>query len=123
MIIAGRATDTAVIAAAALRRGCPPGPTWHAAKTAECGGQCTTNPRGGGVLVEIDDDGFTVEPLELTSACTPLSVAAHMIYENANPNTMREPSGTLDVTDGVYEPLDERRVRVTGSRSRPSRTR
>ena len=119
VVIAGRATDTAVIAAAALRAGCPPGPTWHAAKTAECGGQCTTNPRGGGVLVEIDDDGFTVEPLDLTSACTPLSVAAHMIYENANPHTMREPSGTLDVTDAVYEPLDERRVRVTGSRFTP----
>ena len=119
VIIAGRATDTAVIAAAALRAGCPPGPTWHAAKTAECGGQCTTNPRGGGVLVEIDDDGFTVDPLDLSSACTPLSVAAHMIYENANPNVMREPSGTLDVTDASYEPLDDRRVRVTGSRFTP----
>lgn len=119
VIIAGRATDTAVIAAAALRAGCAPGATWHAAKTAECGGQCTTNPRGGGVLVEIDDDGFTVEPLDLTSACTPLSVAAHMIYENANPNTMREPSGTLDVTDAAYESLDDRRVRVTGSRFTP----
>ena len=51
-----------------------------------------------------------------TSACTTLSVAAHMIYENANPNVMREPSGTLDVTDARYEQLDERRVRVTGSR-------
>ena len=115
VIIAGRATDTAVIAAAALRLGCPPGPSWHAAKTAECGGQCTSNPRGGGVIVSIDDDGFTVEPLELTSACTPLSVAAHMIYENANPNRMREPSGTLDVSAATYEPLDDRRVRVTGS--------
>ena len=74
---------------------------------AECGGQCTSNPRGGGVLVEIDDDGFTVEPLELTSAATPLSVAAHMIYENANPNTMREPSGTLDVSQAMYEALDD----------------
>jgi hypothetical protein len=116
VIIAGRATDTAIIAATALRLGCPPGPTWHAAKIAECGGQCTSNPRGGGVLVVIDDDGFTVEPLELTSACTPLSVAAHMVYENANPNTMREPSGTLDVTDARYEAIDERRVRITGSR-------
>jgi hypothetical protein len=115
VIVAGRATDTAVIAAAALRAGCPPGPAWHAAKTAECGGQCTDNPRGGGVLVSIDDDGFTVEPLELGSACTPLSVAAHMIYENANPNTMREPSGTLDVSMARYQPLDDRRVRVTGS--------
>jgi Acyclic terpene utilisation family protein AtuA len=116
LVVAGRATDTAVIAAAALRRGCAPGPTWHAAKTAECGGQCTTNPRGGGVLVAVDDDGFTVDPLDLSSACTPLSVAAHMVYENADPHTMREPSGTLDVTDAAYAQLDARRVRVTGSR-------
>jgi hypothetical protein len=119
VIVAGRATDTAVIAAAALRRGAPPGPTWHAAKTAECGGQCTTNPRGGGVLVDIDDEGFTVDPLDPGSSCTPLSVAAHMIYENADPNTMREPTGTLDVTEARYEQLDDRRVRVTGSRFRP----
>lgn len=119
VIVAGRATDTAVIAAAALRRGCLPGPTWHAAKTAECGGQCTSNPRGGGVLVAIDDDGFTVDPLDLTSSCTPLSVAAHMLYENADPNTMREPTGTLDVTEAVYTQVDARRVQVTGSRFRP----
>jgi hypothetical protein len=119
VIVAGRATDTAVIAAAALRLGCPPGPTWHAAKTAECGGQCTANPRGGGVLVAIDDDGFTVDPLDPTSSCTPLSVAAHMLYENADPHTMREPTGTLDVTDAAYTQLDDRRVRVTGSRFRP----
>ena len=71
------------------------------------------------MLIAIDDDGFTVEPLDLDSACTTLSVAAHMIYENANPNVMREPSGTLDVTDARYEQLDERRVRVTGSVFRP----
>lgn len=115
VIIAGRSTDTAVIAAYPLLHGCPPGPSWHAAKTAECGGQCTTNPRGGGVLVTIDDGGFTVEPLEPDSACTPMSVAAHMIYENADPNVMREPSGTLDVTDARYEAIDDRVVRVTGS--------
>ena len=115
VIIAGRATDTALIAALPLLRGCPPGPAWHAAKTSECGGLCTTNPRGGGVLVAIDDSGFTVEPLELDSACTPMSVSAHMLYENADPYLMREPSGTLDVTDARYEALDDRRVRVTGS--------
>ena len=42
-----------------------------------------------------------------------------MLYENADPNTMREPTGTLDVTDAVYTQLDDRRVRVTGSRFRP----
>mgnify|MGYP000868247084 CR=1 FL=1 len=102
--------DTAVIAAVPLRAGCPPGPAWHGAKTAECGGQCTTDPRGGGVLVVVDDDGFTIDPLEEATTCTPQSVAAHMIYENADPHRMREPSGTLDVTDASYESLDERRV-------------
>lgn len=119
VVIGGRATDTAVIAAVPLRHGRPAGPTWHAAKTAECGSQCSTNPRGGGVMVSIDGEGFTVDPLEEATACTPTSVAAHMIYENADPNVMREPSGTLDVTDAVYTALDDRRVRVTGSRFTP----
>jgi hypothetical protein len=38
-----------------------------------------------------------------------------MLYENADPNTMREPSGILDVTHAEYEPLDDRRVRVQRS--------
>jgi len=116
VVVAGRATDTALIAALPLMRGCPAGPSWHAAKVAECGGMCTTNPRGGGVLVTIDGDGFTIEPLDLDASCTPRSVAAHMLYENANPFVMREPSGTLDVSTAAYAAVDERIVRVTGSR-------
>jgi hypothetical protein len=116
VVLAGRATDTAVIAALPLLRGCPPGPTWHAAKIAECGDQCTTNPASGGVLLEIDADGFTVEPLTENTECTPTSVAAHMLYENRDPYRLREPAGTLDTSQAVYEALDHRRVRVTGSR-------
>jgi hypothetical protein len=115
VVLAGRATDTALLAAVPLARGCPPGPTWHAAKVAECGGMCTTNPRSGGVLVEIDAEGFTIEPLMADAACTPHSVAAHMLYENADPFRMREPRGWLDTSEAVYEALDDRRVRVTGS--------
>jgi hypothetical protein len=115
VIIAGRATDTALIAALPLLRGCRPGPAWHAAKIAECGGLCTTKPGGDGVLVAIGDDGFTVEPLDPAAACTPQSVAAHMLYENADPFVMREPSGTLDVADAVYTAVDDRIVRVTDS--------
>src|SRR5258708_15291257 len=33
---------------------------------------------------------------------------------------MREPGGTLDASDGIYEALDERRVRVSGSRFEPA---
>lgn len=120
VILAGRATDTAMLAAVPLMRGGPPGPTWHAAKTAECGGVCTINPFAGGVLFSVDANGFTIEPLDPTNACTPTSVAAHMLYENANPFRMREPGGTLDTSHATYTALDERTVRVEGSRFEPA---
>jgi hypothetical protein len=119
VVLTGRATDTAPVAALALRRGLPAGVAWHAAKTTECGGLCTTNPQAG-VLVGIDADGFTIESLDPTSAATPTSVAAHMIYENADPRLMREPSGTLDTTTATYTALDDRRVRVEGSQFHPA---
>ena len=120
VVLAGRATDTALIAAVPLLRGMPAGPVWHAAKIAECGGLCTTNPRSGGVLVTLDETGFEIEPLDAAAACTPRSVAAHMMYENADPFRMREPAGTLDTSSAVYTALDDRRVRVEGSLFEPA---
>lgn len=120
VVLAGRATDTALIAAVPLQRGLPAGPVWHAAKISECGGLCTTGPRSGGVLVTLDQDGFTVEPLGDGARCTPASVAAHMMYENADPFRMREPAGTLDTSTATYRPLDHRRVRVEGARFEPA---
>jgi hypothetical protein len=122
VVLAGRATDTAMVAAVALDRGAPAGPTWHGAKTVECGGMCTTNPVAGGVLLEIDSTGFTVSPLDTTAACTPTSIAAHMLYENANPFELREPAGTLDTTDATYRAIDSRVVRVEGSTFEPADT-
>ena len=120
VVLAGRATDTALAAAYPLMKGMPAGPAWHAAKIVECGGQCTTNPRAGGVLATIDADGFTIEPLDPAVACTPITVAAHMLYETVNPFEMREPDGTLDVRDARYTALDDRIVRVEGSRFHPA---
>lgn len=120
VVLAGRATDTAVAAAFPLMKGLPAGPVWHAAKIVECGGQCTTNPRSGGVLATIDHDGFTIEPLDPAAACTPTSVAAHMLYETADPFRMREPAGTLDVSGAGYRAVDDRIVRVTGSVFEPA---
>jgi hypothetical protein len=120
VVLAGRATDTAVSAAFALVRGMPPGPTWHAAKIIECGGQCTTDPSSGGVFARIDHSGFTIEPLSPDAACTPTSLAAHMLYETVNPYSMREPGGTIEVRDARYIAIDERTVRVEGSRFEPA---
>jgi Acyclic terpene utilisation family protein AtuA len=120
VVLAGRSSDTSLVAALALRAGLPAGPSWHAAKTVECGDLCAENPRGEGVLVEIDASGFTVTPLALDAACTPGSVAAHMLYENVNPFRLTEPSGVLDTSDAQYEAVDRRSVRVTGSRFEPT---
>lgn len=120
IVLAGRATDTALGAVLPLMRGLPAGLAWHAAKIAECGGLCTTDPRSGGVLISLDPTGFTVEALEESATCTPTSVAAHMMYENADPFRMREPAGTLDTSGATYTALDDRRVRVQGSKFEPA---
>lgn len=115
IIIAGRTTDTATIAALPLSRGDAAGSAWHGAKIAECGALCSTNPTSGVIMVDFDAEGFTVEPLAETAACTPHSVSAHMLYENSDPFHLYEPGGHLDVTGARYTALDARRVRVEGS--------
>lgn len=116
IVLGGRTTDTAVIAAVPLLMGCPPGPAWHAGKIAECGALCTVDPMRGGVLIRVDADGFEVEPLALDNRCTPYTVSAHMLYENADPFRLTEPAGVLDVTEATYVAIDDRTVRVEGSR-------
>lgn len=120
IILGGRTTDTAVLASYALMKGAPAGASWHAAKVAECGAQCTVNPTAAaGVLICIDKEGFEVQTLVPANHCDPHSVSAHMLYENSNPFLLTEPGGVLDVTDADYKSIDERRVRVTGSVWKP----
>ncbi|SCY72444.1 acyclic terpene utilization AtuA family protein [Paracoccus tibetensis] len=115
IVIAGRTTDTATIAALPLSRGDAAGGAWHGAKIGECGALCSTNPTSGVILVDFDQTGFTVEPLATGARCTPHSVSAHMLYENSDPFRLFEPGGYLDVTGATYTALDDRRVRVEGS--------
>ncbi|MGA0599271.1 acyclic terpene utilization AtuA family protein [Caulobacter sp. KR2-114] len=119
IVLGGRTTDTAILAAVPLMRGAGAGPAWHAAKVAECGGVCTEKRGEGGVLIRVGVDDFEIEPLSATNQCTPHSVSAHMLYENSDPNRLIEPGGILDVSDAVYTALDDRRVRVTGSVWKP----
>jgi hypothetical protein len=119
MILGGRTTDTAVIAAVPLMRGAGAGPAWHAAKIAECGGLCTVNPTDGGVMIRIGREAFEVEPLSPSNRCDPYSVSSHMLYENGDPFRLIEPGGILDVTAARYSAIDSRVVRVTGSTFEP----
>jgi hypothetical protein len=116
IIIGGRASDPAVLAAFPLWKGAPAGPSWHAGKIAECGGQATSAATGQrGVLIEIHADGFDVEPVDPKFRATVASISEHLLYENKNPWRLTEPGGELDVTGCEYLQLTESKVRVTGS--------
>ena len=116
IVLAGRTTDTAIIAALPLARGDHAGGAWHGAKIGECGAFCTNNPASGVVMIRFDKTGFVVEAMAADAQCTPQSVSAHMLYENSNPFILYEPGGHLDVTAARYSKLDAKRVRVEGSR-------
>ena len=97
-----------------LMNGIDPGFAWHGAKIAECGALCSSNPTSGVVIVEFDKTGFNVEAMSDSAICTPESVSAHMLYENADPYILYEPGGYMDVTNACYQSINSRKVRVQG---------
>jgi hypothetical protein len=122
VVIAGRATDASIYSAIPLMRGFDPGLVWHLAKIIECGGQVVT-PRTGQdcVVGTISKDHFVVEPAHPDKRCTRMRIAAHTLYENPSPYRLEEPDGTLVTTHSAYEQIDDRRVKVSGSKFEPSK--
>ncbi|KAH8743372.1 hypothetical protein F5883DRAFT_477159, partial [Diaporthe sp. PMI_573] len=89
----------------------------HMGKIMECGGQCSTPKSQGAVATVYADGAFDVRPIAPSSRCTPLSVAAHVLYENTRPDILRGPGGALHLDQARYNQLqDERTVRVRGAR-------
>ena len=121
VVLAGRASDSALYAAVPLMHGAHAGLVWHAAKTLECGAACAVVPAADGMFAFIRDDHFDIEPLDLAARCTPQSIAAHTLYENANPFLLTEPSGVIDTQHAEYVANSERSVRVSGSRFTPAK--
>ena len=117
VVLCGRATDTSLFATVPLMRGAGAGPAWHAAKILECGTAATViRKRPDSIMAWIGEEHFDIEPMDPDSRCSPQSVASHTLYENADPFLITEPDGTIDCHGSRYEALDERRVRVSGSR-------
>lgn len=119
VVVAGRAYDPAPYAAFLQPYGVEPGIAWHVGKILECGGACA-EPKGGGVLATVRSDSFDLTPMSPGQTCTTLSVAAHTLYEKSRPDRLPGPAGVLDTRQCAYVQLDERTVRVTGSRHEPA---
>jgi hypothetical protein len=82
-----------------------------------------TETMGRGVLFSrIRRDHMIIRPFGPGLRCTPQSVAAHSLYENADPFLHRESSGTLDLSKSTFEAEDDVSVRITGSAFIPSTT-
>ena len=117
VVLAGRSSDTAIFAAYPLMKGAKPGPVWHAAKILECGAAAVEyRPSPDCMFAWVKDDQFIVRAPNPALKCTPVSVAAHALYENGNPYRILEPAGALDLTNAQYEQLPEGAVAVRGSR-------
>lgn len=116
VIIAGRSSDTAIFAAVPLMTGEGPGQAWHAGKILECGASAAVPMAATDCLLAwVRHSAFDVAPCNPELGCTPISVAAHTMYENESPYLLHEPSGTLDTRHCGYRSVDSRRVEVTGS--------
>lgn len=115
IVICGRTTDTAILAALPLAAGCDAGSAWHGAKIGECGALCCTHPDTGVIELDFDADGVTITPMAERSTATPRTVAAHLLYENADPIVLHEPGGHLDLSAATYAARG-RSVRVEGAR-------
>jgi hypothetical protein len=88
----------------------------HLGKILECGSLAAL-PTGGGDLIlgRLREDHFIVEPTHPDKACTIASVSAHTFYEKSDPVMLAGPGGTVDLRNTVFEQIDPRRVKVTGS--------
>ena len=121
VVVAGRCSDVAIYAALPVLEGIPKHVAFHAGKILECGSAAVAQRFYSDCMAaELDQDGFTVEPPNPTFRCTPQSVAAHTLYENADPYHLVESGGVVDTTAAKYEATSDRAVRVSGARFIPS---
>jgi len=121
VIIGGRSSDCAIFAAPAIRDGFSESLAYYYGKIMECASFCA-EPYAGkeSVLGEITEDDVKVTAMLPAQRCTVASVAAHAMYERANPFYEHVLGGRLDMSECVYEQYDERTCRITGPRFVPA---
>ena len=117
VIVCGRACDTAIYAAPCIYEGYDPGLAFHMAKIMECGAMCSEPVAAADVMqAYIEKDWFQLRPANPARRCTVARVAAHTMYEQTNPYLIFEPDGVIDLKNTTYEQVDDRTVRVRGSK-------
>ncbi len=124
VVVAGRASDSAVIAAAPMRQGADPGLAHHMGDVMECGESIAVElepllralgPNRIPIVGTVLDESFRVRPGHPSMACTPQSVAAHAMYERASIFGHMVPGGLVDRSRSTYHQVDRHTTEVSGT--------
>ncbi len=121
LVLAGRAFDPTVFAAPCIKAGFPAGLALHMGKILECASIAATPGSGSDCMLgTLRHDCFILEALNPKRKCTVTSIAAHTLYEKNNPYKLHGPGGIIDLEETEFTQLDDRRVKVSGSKFVPS---
>jgi acyclic terpene utilization AtuA family protein len=115
VVIAGRAGDSCLFAAPAIRAGFPEAAAYYLGKVLECASFAAEPFMGKeSIIGTVTADAVTVTAMHPGQRCTVASVASHAMYERASPFFEHVAGGVLDMTHCRYEQLDERTTEVRG---------
>lgn len=121
VILAGRSYDPSLFAALAILKGFDKALALHMGKILECAAIAALPGSGSDSMFGyLQQDGFILEPLSPARKCTPLSIAAHTLYEKSNPYVLPGPGGALNLHECTFTPVGDNKVRVTGTRFVPT---
>ncbi len=117
VIVAGRSYDPAVFACFPVWQGFDRALALHMGKILECASIAAVPGSGSDCMFGyLRQDHFLLEPLNPARKCTTTSVAAHTLYEKTNPYLLPGPGGMLDLRETTFTQMDERTVKVAGSK-------
>lgn len=116
IVIAGRAVDSAIFAAPAVRAGFPRAEALHAGEIIECASLCASpGSAREAAMATIRRDGFRIEAMHPDRTCTAASVSSHALYERGDPWETRGPGYTLDLRSCQYRADSDGGVEVSGT--------
>lgn len=116
VVIAGRSCDDAIFAAYPIYKGYDKALAIHMGKVLECASVAGTPYMARHTMMgTIRDDSILFEPMSPKQICTPVSVAAHSMYEESHPHYHRIPGGLVHLTDCTFTQYDARTVEVKGA--------
>lgn len=116
VVIAGRSCDDAIFASYPVYKGYDKALSIHLGKVLECASVAATPyVARKSMLGTIRESSILFEPMAREQRCTPVSVAAHSMYEEAHPHLHHIPGGLVRLEECSFTQVDERTVEVRGT--------